>query len=527
MSLFPALPPVTGSPFEAGLRGEVLARRARTVTEGRVATVQVVDVPVGIVVELAGPGWVHPWCREVVSRQAARALLDAALAAEVSAQSALDLAAIDPDVLGREDLLRRVRLADRVAAWAATAASAALADYAGPEPTPALGVDAAERHVRLEVRIARSSSDDAAARDITAARRLAGAARPVRDLWATGQITFRHVAAVLDRTAAADDALTAAVVARIVERLPRMASTRVAGVVTTALCALDPAGQSDRTRHARRHDLGVAYRSLPDGLAQIIATHRVEDARAIMEHLDTTADRLLTHRRRCPPCAEIVPDEIGPARAASHTHLLLGTDTGTHPATDSTDASTRGTSSAAGSRDRTSGANERRRRSRRGELQIVIDLPTLLGLAENPALLAGAPVPAAIARELATTCGSMRRIITDPVTGHLLDYGTRSYLPQPLKDFITARDGTCRAPGCGQPATRSQLDHITPFPNGPSNTANTHMLCTRDHDTKTTGDLTITSHHADGSATWTTRDGQTGETPVRPYLHHPDDTPPY
>jgi hypothetical protein len=165
-----------------------------------------------------------------------------------------------------------------------------------------------------------------------------------------------------------------------------------------------------------------------------------------------------------------------------------------------------------------------RRRSRRGELQVVIDLATLLGLADNPALLAGQPVPADLARELATDCGSLRRIVTDPVDGHLLDYGTRTYLPDALKTHITARDATCRAPGCNQPAARCELDHIHPFPHGPSSVGNTHALCRRDHTTKTDGDLQILEHLRDGTTRWRTRDGQTGVTPPRPYL--PETTPP-
>ena len=137
-------------------------------------------------------------------------------------------------------------------------------------------------------------------------------------------------------------------------------------------------------------------------------------------------------------------------------------------------------------------------------------------------------MPAAIARELAPECGSLRRIVTDPVDGHLLDYGTRTYLPQALREFVIARDGHCQAPGCGQPATRSQLDHVIPFPHGPSSTTNSHMFCLRDHQTKTAGDLLITSHHADGTATWRTRHGQTGATTPRPYLNDPnDDIPPF
>ncbi len=52
------------------------------------------------------------------------------------------------------------------------------------------------------------------------------------------------------------------------------------------------------------------------------------------------------------------------------------------------------------------------------------------------------------------------------------------------------------------------------------------MLCKRDHDLKTRGDITMRAGNPDGSTTWRTRDGQTGTTPPRPYLNGPDDDPP-
>ncbi len=68
------------------------------------------------------------------------------------------------------------------------------------------------------------------------------------------------------------------------------------------------------------------------------------------------------------------------------------------------------------------------------------------------------------------------------------------------------------------------MDHVTPFPHGPSDVGNTHTLCRRDHATKTDGDLQILDHRPDGTTTWRTRDGQTGVTQPRPYL--PQASPP-
>ncbi len=502
------------------------------------------------------PGHAAAGASVEVARRAVLARLEAALAAPVSAATAVELDRIDPVLLGPRDLLRRLVLADRVAGWAAAAASAALADYVGPDPSHALaarsasptsptspaltagadvvaeavravrrdlaggdagiaaGVAAGERQRRFEVRVARQCSDDAAGRDIAAARRLAAELRPVRDSWAAGRTTGRHAWVLAERTAGADPAVTAAVLQRLDRRWETVSANQLGRVVSAALCRLDPVGVAARARRARRHDLGVAFRALPDGLAQLIATHRVEDARAMMDRIDSDADALLAHRRGCDPCAAAVPDEIGPARAAAHTALVLAPDPdestttlasagSTAEGTDPRDGSTPagidpldGAADAGPDTARTGSTRRtRRQRSRRGELQVVIDLASLLGLADNPALLGGEPVPAQIARELAAACGSMRRLVTDPVTGHLLDYGTRVYLPDALKTYVAARDGTCRAPGCGQPAARCQLDHVVAFPHGPSTPGNAEMRCKRDHDTKTEHGLTIDRAH--------------------------------
>lgn len=442
-----------------------------------------------------------------------------------------ELVAIDPEVLGPEDRLARLRLADRVAGWAQAAAAAALADYAGAESSDVHG----ELHRRLEVRIARGSSDSAAAADIASARMLAGVAAPVRDLWSTGQVSYRHVAAVLDRAAGLDHHVAAEAVAAVAPRLAGMPSTRVRGELSRAIARIDPDAAAVKARHARLHQVGVAFRSLPDGLGEVVATLPVEDARAVVERVDSAADAFLDHQRGCPPCAHALPAEIGPARAqvlleafgvrgpadpALPTHAAAP---GAPGAEGSGTSATSATSGTPGSTRRAGRASRRR-----GELQVVIDLATLLGLAEHPAMIGGQPIPAQIARELAGSCGSLRRIVTDPVDGHLLDYGTRVYLPQALRAFVAARDGTCRSPGCGQPAARCQLDHVTPFPDGPSSTANGRMACKRDHDLKTRGAITVHADDPDGSTTWRTRHGQRGTTEPRPYLNHPDDdTPPF
>ena len=150
-------------------------------------------------------------------------------------------------------------------------------------------------------------------------------------------------------------------------------------------------------------------------------------------------------------------------------------------------------------------------------VNVTIDLPTLLGLAENPGQLSGyGAIPASVARELASDA-TWKRFITDPQTGNLLDYGREKYEPpQALVDFLLARDRTCRFPGCRQPATRSDIDHAHSWDSGgETNIENLGLLCRRHHRLKTHGRWGLVSNE-DGSCEWTSPVGKKFFVPARP-----------
>ena len=59
--------------------------------------------------------------------------------------------------------------------------------------------------------------------------------------------------------------------------------------------------------------------------------------------------------------------------------------------------------------------------------------------------------------------GDLYRMICDPESGMLLDYGHTRYRPPPhLAEFVRRRDGECPLPTCHHPAERGQIDHIVP-----------------------------------------------------------------
>ncbi len=89
------------------------------------------------------------------------------------------------------------------------------------------------------------------------------------------------------------------------------------------------------------------------------------------------------------------------------------------------------------------------------------------------------------------------------------DGQSEHYRPPPrLQEFVTARDLTCRFPGCGQPAWRGDLDHTQPWPGGPTCRCNLGGLCRAHHLLKQHPDWSL-RQLAPGIFEWVTPSGRT------------------
>ncbi len=121
----------------------------------------------------------------------------------------------------------------------------------------------------------------------------------------------------------------------------------------------------------------------------------------------------------------------------------------------------------------------------RPEISVIVDLPTILGLADHPAQIPGVgPVPADVARELAAE-GRWRAWITD-ASGAVTATGRAGYVPSAgMARLVRAREPHCRFPGCRQPSSRCDLDHAIPWPRGATEATNLGPLCRRHHVLKT------------------------------------------
>ena len=150
------------------------------------------------------------------------------------------------------------------------------------------------------------------------------------------------------------------------------------------------------------------------------------------------------------------------------------------------------------------------------QINVTVALSTLLGLDSRPAELDGyGPLSAEQARALAHG-GVWRRLVTDPLSGAVLDVGRARYRPPAdLANHVRARDGRCAEPGCATPAERCDLDHTEEFfadgALGETSAGNLGPLCHRANMLKTDGGFRLEQPEP-GRFVWTTPTGLRYET---------------
>jgi hypothetical protein len=123
---------------------------------------------------------------------------------------------------------------------------------------------------------------------------------------------------------------------------------------------------------------------------------------------------------------------------------------------------------------------------RRGVVDLQMQLSTLMSLNDDPGIIPGwGPILADIARQVAydqETNPAWKFSITDP-DGNLLHHGHIRRRPNATEAaFVKARNGSCCAPRCRQPATTCDLDHRQEWANnGPSHRGNLDPACKHHH----------------------------------------------
>jgi hypothetical protein len=437
-------------------------------------------------------------------------LLAAVCSRSVDASDLGVLAGIDPTALPSKDLqLVYAQRVDAVIALATSRQVLATAALAGSESTDDY---LAEVHVETEVSLARRISPMAAGSEIETARVLQSTFPAFFDALASGAVSAAHCRKLVELTRPVTNTDALAVIgAKALPKAQRLTVGLFARQVGKLIAEHDPDAAA-RMLEKVTHDRDVFLRRLPDGLGQVVYTDSWPRAKAVFERIARDGRATRTARRHSSGSGKS-------RRKAARKTMVEGewAETAAACRADAFAARLLGTEAVDGSVVLDPSTNVT------VECQLVIDLPTLRGEADHVALLDGIPVPGIVGRELARTATHFRRMVTDPVTGHLLDYGRRRYQADDVRDFVLHRDGACRVPTCGiHTHTRLEADHALPFPDGETTSANLGALDTTHHQLKTNGYLGIESSAADGSAILTTLWGQRIHIPAPDFLREPD-----
>ncbi|MDD9207171.1 HNH endonuclease, partial [Georgenia sp. 10Sc9-8] len=456
------------------------------------------------------------------------------------------LAAMVEDVMlahaGEEALVEVVAAAKRLEAWSAARAAQAAAELARRppmNPTWAVAGEYQELNVAGEELAMRLGVTRTEAREMIQVGHRAfghGTLVPTGEALVGGGLSWRKACTIVRTLAVHPDPVAWAVQEEVLPGAPLRTPSQLVRDLSKALVAVDPEEADRRHRRASARRYVSRPRPLPDGMAAVTAVLPAPDAVAVdlVLHAAARAARNAGDQRSV---GQLRADALSTMAATALEAGCVGQfqqDEGrVHP----DDARARHDDGRAHTGDpsppRTRGRPGPRRRvmplAARTEVRVTVPLDVLL--ADTPrSTVPGAPttgppvrgpsdklgdavqhdgglmpavdspsgavahlegygpLPPEVARALAQG-GAWRRLVTDPLSGGILDVGRRRYrAPDGLARHVRLRDGTCVRPGCTTPAAQCDLDHTVPWAHGgPTAADNLGAMCLRDHRVKSSG----------------------------------------
>ncbi|HEX5496623.1 MAG TPA: DUF222 domain-containing protein [Mycobacteriales bacterium] len=388
------------------------------------------------------------------------------------------VAGFDPSGLDGDSLLTVLAGLERVTAAAHAAQVKAMAEFTRVRPsTPGrrFGEFVADE-IAVEVSITRRTAENRIAQAVEMTTRVPAVLRALE----TGMVDFYRAKVITDATYRLDDDTASQVAAYVVERAEARNASQVRDLVRRTVLRLDPEGAQRRHERART-DRSVVLTPLDDGMAELTALLSAEQATAVYQRVNALARG-----------SRVPGDERGvdARRADVFVSLLLG----------------RREPGAASHPDET-----------RPLVHVTVAASTLAGADNNPGVLDGyGPIGAAFTRAIAADpTGVWKRLVTDPIDGSLIEHSRNTYRPPAaLDDFIRARDGQCRFPGCQHSAQSADLDHTIPWPKGPTTQGNLGAVCRHHHRLKHQSVWRLTQNN--GRFCWTSPTGRKyATTPAR------------
>lgn len=332
--------------------------------------------------------------------------------------------------------------------------------------------DPREEWAAHEIALAARCSVYAADGQIRLARDLAGRLSATFAALEHGRISYQQARALSDGVAQLDDDLAAQIEAQMLKFAWRQDLTKFKICLRRWIARLDP-DFAAKAKEARE-DAQVEHTSLDDGTGELFVRGPLEKTALI----DTALS----------------------AYAAASKSVLGGTT-----------ASRKLAALTQWAEDYLTAPNAPRRHGRPYGVNLVLDTPTMFGVANHPAEIPGyGMVPAEAALALLAEGSPIRRLIIDETDGHLLDYGRQTIVvPPALADFLIALHQTAASPHSNIPAAVADLDHNLPSADGgETNPENITPQDRRWHRAKTHADWTY-RRNRDGSVDWTSPSGQT------------------
>jgi hypothetical protein len=480
----------------------------------------------------------------------------------------------DPSAVGDYEKLERIAAWEKVIAWAQARQCAEITSYVDDaEAAPADGMSPVRAYesARAEVGLVLTLAPGATAWRVEDAHRLLHEVPAAFAALQTGAITLVKARIIAEGCGELDRAATAVVEQKVLPRASQQTNSQLRAAVQRAVQRADP-GACEERRERKKKERGVRLYPERDGVATLSATLPAAEAVGVYAVLDqhargcgSTDDRRMD-ARRADALTDLVLRDTGFCSTGSATggSATGGSATTTGAAGDgaagesaTSDGAAETAVTGAGSVGAAGeavvlpvapvpsrlpgiapdGGCPAVRNSVSVQIRVTVPLTTVQGHGEEPGELVGyGPITAQQARELAADPQSVwRRLVTDPLSGALLDVGTSRYRPPPnIVEHVVARHQYCQYPGCRTPAHRCDLDHNQPHDperdRGPTSVANLGPKCRPHHRLKGTRGWSVVQYE-DGSIVWVTPSGHSYlvEPPPAAQIRAPlpdDDEPP-
>ena len=351
-----------------------------------------------------------------------------------------------------------------------------------------------------EISLATRTPEADVRRNLAIARTIEGSLPETRTALAEGELNIEQAAVLAKAAQRLPEDMRMDLEATILPLAGSANANVLRGKANSAVHDLDPNGDESRNALARRRR-GVWLRDEEDGNTLLCARMATMDAHACIRAIDMRAQSQGAFEDLAGRPQSITN---GQRMAMALTSMVLGS---------SRHAETGIIADADGviieqdpSKPRSGGAT-------RIDVAVTIDLPTLLGLRNEPVEVDGvAQADVGQLRDMLdkATDVRFRRLVLDPLSGGVLDVGQTVYrVPARIEQFVEARDGHCQWPGgCSVPADQCDLDHMVPFERGgPTSADNLLALCRWHHLLKTFHGY-APEREPDGSTRWRGPDGE-------------------